>query len=296
MNAPQPLQANLSNLLDMIPLASREHVRQSLGEPGSPEATQRANAMLAQTKEVCDKHGQWHPFVLDAKGRITSQAGLCPTCRNERTQRASYGAMSGVPRLYAEADFSNFEVYLSSQPPSVAALRAYADEIAAGSNKNLVLLGTPGTGKTHLAIAIARHVGAKGRSVTYIGMLDLLDQLRRDRFPTPPQQPGQFADAITSVDLLIIDECGKQTGTESEAVAAQRIIDRRVSNCMPTIVIGNGDIDGVRQMITGAALDRLLCQCSEMTLAWRSYRHLLRESGRQTTSAGATAQIGSGVR
>jgi DNA replication protein DnaC len=280
MSHPETLQASLGDLMNLIPESVRERARQAMGGGDSLASRQLLNASLAAAVEVCGVHGPWHPYTLDASGQLSSQGGLCPSCRKERRQREAYGAMSGIPRLYANASFDNFEIVSSKQPDDVDKLATYAMAIAAGANKNLILLGTPGTGKTHLAIATAHRVSAAGRSVTYINMLDLLDQLRRDRFPQPGEAPGRFSDAITNVDLLIIDECGKQVGNDSEAVAAQRIIDRRVANCMPTIVIGNGSIEDVRQMITGAALDRLMCNCLDVVLEGRSYREIIRDRNR----------------
>lgn len=272
VRTPAPLDLNL--LLGLVPPSLRaELARKHAAGEGIDVADSR---LLAERVLDCDKHGPWHPFAVDENGVVASVGNMCPACRAERLALSRFGEMSGVPRRYAESSFDNFEIYSPDQIQAVDQLRAYAGELAAGSSTNAILLGTPGTGKTHLAIAIAHVMASQRRSVVYTGMLDLLDRLRQDRFPSPPARAGEFTERVTRVDLLVIDEIGKQVGTESEAVAAQRIIDRRYAEQMPTVLVTNGAMDDVRDLITGAALERVQSDCVEVSLNWRSYREIQR--------------------
>jgi len=275
--ARQPVPLNLGQLMDLVP----PHLRGQLARRRATGASANAAGPqhLAERVTVCPEHGPWHPFIVDGAGVVASVGNMCPACRAQRLAASRCGTVSGVPKRYAEASFDNFEIYTPDQIQVVECLRAYAEDLVNGSSQNAILLGTPGTGKTHLAIAVAQFFAAKRHSVTYIGMLDLLDQLRQDRFAQPPARAGAFTERMTRMDLLVIDELGKQVGTESEAVAAQRILDRRYAEQMPTILVSNGSMEGVQNLITGAALERVQSDCVELELKWRSFRAIQREAG-----------------
>jgi DNA replication protein DnaC len=85
--------------------------------------------------------------------------------------------------------------------------QALIDELASGGfleqQRNVVLIGGTGTGKSHLAIAIARACirnGAKGR---FFNVVDLVNKLEAE---AKSDRPGRIADALTRVDLVVLDE------------------------------------------------------------------------------------------
>ena len=71
--------------------------------------------------------------------------------------------------------------------------------------RNVVLVGGTGTGKTHIAIAIARaciHAGARGR---FFNVVDLVNKLEADG---RAGRQGRIADYLTRMDFIILDELG----------------------------------------------------------------------------------------
>lgn len=72
--------------------------------------------------------------------------------------------------------------------------------------QNAVLIGGPGTGKTHLATAIAvSGIASKGKRVRFYSTVDLVNVLEREK---QDGKSGHIAQALMKMDLVILDELG----------------------------------------------------------------------------------------
>lgn len=80
------------------------------------------------------------------------------------------------------------------------------------SQRNIVLIGGIGTGKTHIAIGIARHCIRAGRKARFFNAVDLVNKLETE---VKLGRQGWTTDALRRVDLLILDELGYLTFAQS---------------------------------------------------------------------------------
>jgi DNA replication protein DnaC len=71
--------------------------------------------------------------------------------------------------------------------------------------RNLVLIGGTGTGKTHLAVSIARACIRAGRRGRFFNVVDLVNKLDAE---ARAERKGRTADLISRLDFLILDELG----------------------------------------------------------------------------------------
>ena len=71
--------------------------------------------------------------------------------------------------------------------------------------RNLVLIGGTGTGKTHLAVSIARTCIREGRRGRFFNVVDLVNKLDAE---ARAERQGRTADLISRLDFLILDELG----------------------------------------------------------------------------------------
>ena len=82
-------------------------------------------------------------------------------------------------------------------------------ELATGNfvedQRNVVLIGGTGTGKTHLAIAIARALIRSGTRGRFYNVVDLVNRLETE---TRGGKQGRLADYMTRLDFVILDELG----------------------------------------------------------------------------------------
>lgn len=106
-----------------------------------------------------------------------------------------------------------------------------------GTNLILAGFGCVGTGKTHLACAIAHKVTAKDISVKFINVTSMVEEMK-ETFKT--------TDYIR-VDFLIIDDLGKENGTSWVCEQIYSIINKRYEAMKPTIITTEGTIDDLKK-------------------------------------------------
>lgn len=138
---------------------------------------------------------------------------------------------------------------------------------------NLLLLGPPGVGKTHLAIALGREVVAAGYSVLFVTATELLTALERAR------QEGKLADRLSHYakpKLLIIDELGYLPLDKSAAHLLFQLVVKRYEKTS-TLVTTNQSITqwGAMlgdEMTAAAILDRLMHHSHVLIIDGESFR------------------------
>jgi DNA replication protein DnaC len=154
--------------------------------------------------------------------------------------------------------------------------------------ENLLLVGGPGTGKTHLATALAVEACGRGKRVRFYRVTELVAQLMEAR---EERQLGQMRSRLAKLDLLILDELGYVPASKAGAELLFDVIGMAyertsvvVTTNLPfeqwTEVLGS-------ERLTGAALDRLTHRCTILETGSESYR--LRDAKRRGRSAGGTA-------
>lgn len=226
----------------------------------------------------CEKHGPWEKEV---PGMWADRLkGRCPKCDADAEQarqqaeivskaQAAQGKKAkhiarvvdgaGIPRRFRERSFSNYRAVGEEQ---VKALRL-AQRFATGFPKavelgaSLIFCGKPGTGKTHLACAIANHVMHEfGNSALFLTVFDAIQRIK-ETYGNAEMTEKQVMDALCAVDLLILDEVGVQFGTQYEEVVITQIINRRYADMRPTIILSNLDQDGLAQFLGQRVVDRV---------------------------------------
>ena len=116
--------------------------------------------------------------------------------------------------------------------------RAYETALAYAEHPKgwIVLVGPNGSGKTHLAAAIANHCIEQGNPVFFVHVPDLLDDLRSTYSPISEFSYSELFEQVNEAPLLILDGLGAQSPTPWAQEKLQQIFNRRASAELPTVV------------------------------------------------------------
>lgn len=144
----------------------------------------------------------------------------------------------------------------------------------------LFLIGGYGTGKTHLAAAIANQLMQAGTPVICMTMIDLLAKIR-ETYDRSDATEAQVMRLYTDIPLLVVDDLGSEQPTEWGSTMIFSIINARYEAYMPTIVTSNCGADELVQRMTPRdasdrnsqkTVDRLREMCVAVQMDWPSWR------------------------
>lgn len=198
---------------------------------------------------------------------------------------------SGMNARFLRRTFATFQPTKENHR-ALAACKKYADNFRdkqPGYNEDpgrngLFITGPKGTGKTHLAAAIANQLMQEGTAVVCMTMIDLLDRIKQtfEQHQKWGASESSVLNTYKEVPLLIIDDMGKEPATEWAVSKIYAIINARYEAYLPTIITTNySDSELVRRLTpkdsgdsttADATIDRLREMCAAIVTTGDSWR------------------------
>ena len=242
--------------------------------PTTPSLRERLRAQLADLKmpgalEAVDEIlRQADSGTLAAGEAMAALLGSHITLRNQRRlQTAMRSARLPAAKTLADFDFSFQPSVKREQLESLHTL-SFLER-----RENVVFLGPPGVGKTHLAISLAVATAESGRRVYYATLADLIASLE------DAQLGGQLTRRLRTLGfptLMVIDEIGYLPISRTGAMLFFQLMSRRYEHAS-TVLTSNkpfdewGEVFG-DDVMAAALIDRLVHHCHIVNIRGNSYR------------------------
>lgn len=194
------------------------------------------------------------------------------------TDRYQTGILTkaGVPPRYMEHSFASFNV--SDKTSKAYEVATQWSALKDPKDRGFALIGLPGVGKTHLAVAALREVARlwgitraeEGglelyrdpktmveQNMLFINVPIFMDKLRESIKLTESRAQDTWDFALKNASVVVLDDFGKEKVTDWVTERLYVLIESRYQNLKSTIVTSNRTLDELDDLGYGAAVSRL---------------------------------------
>lgn len=210
------------------------------------------NFNVQPTQELCIEHNE---LKVNLFGRV-----VCKSCAKEflnevhvkhesevnQSVREKHFAGAMLPSRHAESGFKNYQVKNNGQQIALTQCSTFAKDINNGMNRNLIMVGRTGTGKTHLSCSVAKNVLNKRKYARYITSEDMANEIA-NAWKKADDSEASAIHRFTEYDLLILDEYGLHDRHENRLQLVHKVLYSRYDAKKATMLISNMTIEELQK-------------------------------------------------
>ena len=223
----------------------------------------------------CPEHGDYESTNIFA-GKWT----MCPRCADigiarreveeaaqaeiarkagEATRWEEKLGCAGIPLRFRDRTLSSYDAATTGQVKALKFAHEYADGFDAvlASGRSAVLVGKPGTGKTHLAVGVALAIMERSHTAVFTTTMKALRRIKETWGAGSGESESEAIDTFVFPDLLILDEVGLQHGSDTERLLLFDILNSRYELRRPTLLLSNLTLEEVKAYLGERIFDRM---------------------------------------
>lgn len=231
---------------------------------------------------TCSNHGEYKAKKLTyGKNIIWSGCQECIEAQDRRERDADKKPITWLSRRREGLTLDNYA------PPNIGAveivekIRSYCANFGKPGKvrdrgTSLCFVGQPGTGKTHLACAMAVNIHNQGFLVSYRRHHEIMYQIKETYSAASQESEKVIIKNLTNVDLLVIDEIGlNKKLSDTDLELTYKILDARYDSMKPTVLVSNLSEQGLGECLGPRTIDRMYENHGTVfVFDWGSYRRV----------------------
>jgi DNA replication protein DnaC len=201
-------------------------------------------------------------------------AAACDCGMQERASRVMERAR--IPKRYEHCDFESFSTDVGTTPAQGASLKqakllaqGFVDNYPMSAEKGLLLTGTSGVGKTHLAVAALKELIRRGHAGLFCDYRELLKEIQASYNPASESTEMGILEPIRTVEILVLDDLGASKPSAWVLDIIGLVLNARYNEKRVTILTTNyfDEADGAPEAVKGPDGKRVMVR--EDTIADR---------------------------
>lgn len=185
---------------------------------------------------------------------------------------------SRLGKRFRERTFDNFVVTTYNRKAFEVALE-YAKNFShyQKAGEGLFITGGTGTGKTHLAAAIANYLLQNLVTVVFVNITRLLSGIKATFDESSASTEQQLVDELCRVELLVIDDLGKEKPSTWVEEKLYTIVNARYEDYKPIVITSNYSLEDIETRLENcgeAIVSRLMEMCRGLKIDGPDYRKM----------------------
>lgn len=203
----------------------------------------------------------------DAHGNRVHHGGAIQKLANEAQKLRE---RMNLGQRFMDRTFENFDNKRDPKAYTHCVSYAQDEELFSKKRNGLVLIGSVGSGKTHLAAAIANDFVERGIPAMFGTFQTHLENIRNEFDRTGEKK---YLSEIKNVPVLVIDDLGKERKTEWTQSVLYDVVNYRYEHLLPIIFTTNFNMTDFANYVEHAVFSRLNEMCSEVQTSGSDYRN-----------------------